>query len=219
MESSPNTEYWRLHWLEATGSLHSIKSLVTDAIEQARRAIAGQMALPALDIIIQPGSQVIPELGLLGRAWHSSLFSLTLDVNHPQLMPALTNGSLTRQVVHEAHHCMRMASVGYGYTLAEALISEGLAGQFVRHVLATGPELWENALPVNELEGWRPDDATLAASDYSHSDWFFGTGAYPRWLGYSLGYYLVGNWLAAAGEPSADGWITLPAHAVLSHRQ
>ena len=38
---------------------------------------------------------------------------------------------------------------------------------------------------------------------YDHSAWFFGTGGYPRWLGYTLGYLLAGRWRAL--EPEANG--------------
>ncbi|MFX5570653.1 DUF2268 domain-containing putative Zn-dependent protease [Acinetobacter baumannii] len=29
--------------------------------------------------------------------------------------------------------------------------------------------------------------------DHDHGAWFFGTGALPRWVGYSLGYQMVGR--------------------------
>jgi uncharacterized protein YjaZ len=119
--------------------------------------------------------------------------------------------------VHEAHHCMRMAKRGYGRTLGEALVSEGLAGRFVTHLFHSPPEPWERAVDQNTLLAHRPDNRMLAATDYDHNSWFFGAGGQrPRWLGYTLGYEMVGKWLETAGKLENAAWIDVPAERVLS---
>jgi uncharacterized protein YjaZ len=46
--------------------------------------------------------------------------------------------------------------------------------------------------------------------------WFFGAGGRrPRWLGYTLGYRIVGDWLAANPNPDGAAWIGVPAEKVL----
>jgi hypothetical protein len=79
-----------------------------------------------------------------------SLFSLTLDPDNPNFERSLGDGDLRRTIAHEVHHCMRMAGPGYGWTLGEALVSEGLAGQFVHRLFGSPPEPWECAVSAGD---------------------------------------------------------------------
>lgn len=209
---------WKLHWLEASGDLRSWRETITAEVELARRAIAGVMPVPNLDILVerQPGA-VIPGTGTGGRAYRNSLFSLALDPDNPNFERSLHDGDLHRTVAHEAHHCLRMAGPGYGWTLGEAMVSEGLAGRFVSRLFGSPPEPWECAVTDEVLKANLPDEATLIGTGHDHRAWFFGSGGKrPRWLGYTLGYRIVGDWMdAAAATIDGDAWINVPAHDVL----
>ena len=209
---------WRLHWLEAEGELNSWRERITSEIEAAWEAVARLVHTPLLDILVQrlPGA-VIPEIGMVGQAYRKGLFALTLDPDNPHFSASLDEGALRRQVTHEAHHCLRMGGPGYGLTLGEALVSEGLAGQFTRRLFGSRPEPWERAVSEDVLLAHRPDAAELTAPNYNHGAWFFGTGGHrPRWLGYTLGYQIVGKWLTDAGEVDGDTWVSVPADVVLA---
>jgi uncharacterized protein YjaZ len=162
------------------------------------------VAAPTLAVELRhaPG-RVIPEIGMVGYAPSATHFSLTFDSTNPHFAPSLADGTLRRQVAHEVHHCLRHAGPGYGQSLGEALVSEGLAGQFVNRLYSTPPEPWEKAVAPRDAWRFLPDDKTLGSPMYDHSAWFFGTGGYPRWLGYTLGYLLAGRWRAL--EPEANG--------------
>ena len=145
------------------------------------------------------------------------LFALTVDPNNPHFEATLSDETLRRQVAHEVHHCLRMAGPGYGRTLGEALVSEGLAGRFTQWLFGNAPEPWECAVGAATLQSHAPDATELAASDYGHHAWFFGAeGTRPRWLGYTMGYAIAGAWLDANGTPDADTWANVPAATVLS---
>ena len=209
---------WNIHWLEASGDLHPWRDTIAAEIAVARDTIATVLPLPSLDILVdrRPG-ETIPETGTTGRAYRPNLFSLTIDPDNANFHASLSNGDIRRTVVHEVHHCLRMAGPGYGATLGETLVSEGLAGQFVRHLLGTPPEPWEAAVSDAVLAAHRPDSATLAGTDHDHGAWFFGRGGrHPRWLGYTLGYRIVGDWLAAGPAPDGDTWVNVPADTVLA---
>ncbi|SFL84395.1 DUF2268 domain-containing putative Zn-dependent protease [Methylobacterium pseudosasicola] len=209
---------WHVHWLEASGDLLPWRDTVAAEIAVARDAIARVLPLPSLDILVErrPG-ETIPETGTAGRAYRPSLFSLTLDPDNPNFATSLGNGDIRRTVVHEVHHCLRMAGPGYGATLGEALVSEGLAGRFVSHLFGTPPEPWESAVSDAVLEANRPDPAALADTGHNHAAWFYGRGGrYPRWLGYTLGYRIVGDWLEAGPAPDGDAWVHVPANKVLA---
>lgn len=209
---------WQLHWLEAEGDLGSWHELIASEVEAAQKAVARVLPPPRLDILAQRGSLVIPEIGMVGQAYRKGLFALTFDPDNPNFARCLSNGTLRRQVAHEVHHCLRMGGPGYGRTLGEALVSEGLAGRFVGCLFDNPPEPWECAVEDEILRDLRPDAAALASSDYHHAAWFFGTkdGRFPRWLGYTLGYRIVGDWLAAMPGLSGDMWVNVSAETVLT---
>ena len=212
---------WRLHWLEAEGDLTPWRDVILAEVEAAKIAIARLMPPCTLDILIwRRASPVIPEIGMGGMCRGKYLFELGLDPSNPNFAASLNDGALRRQVAHEAHHCMRNVAIGYGATLGEALVSEGLAGRFVERIFGTAPEPWESAMDEATLRAHLPDNALLSSFDYNHATWFYGQDArLPRWIGYTLGYRIVGDWLAAVPAPDAATWAGVPADAVLAIAQ
>ena len=212
--------HWTLHWLEATGSLSQYRDPITENFVAAESLLSSMMIPPRLDILIQnlPG-QVIPEVGLLGRAYTERLFSLAVDPDSPALEESLHQGALLRHILHEVHHCLRMAGPSYGLSAGEALVSEGLAGQFVTQLSGHSPELWETAFSDTQLLQWPLPAEVLAQQPYDHAALFFGSGTLPRWYGYSLGYQMVAAWLAQSGTPDPQQWVNVPAAQVIAAAQ
>ena len=196
---------WRLHWLEAAGSLDPWREVLAAEINAGCAAADRRATLPAIDIIVQnvPGA-VIPELGMAAHAYRPHCFGLTLDPQNPRFADSLAGGAVQRLVVHELHHCLRFAAIGWNHTLGDALVSEGLAGHFVAECLETAPEPWEVALDAAMLAEWTGRARTEAeALRYDHHAWFYGNAspyapdrsAPPRWAGYAIGFDLVGRYL------------------------
>jgi hypothetical protein len=209
---------WQLHWLEAEGDLGPWRERIAAEVEAARSAMERVLPPLRLDIlVVRLAGATIPEIGMEGYAYRKGLFALTLDPENPNFRHCLDNGSLRRQVAHEAHHCGRMAVTGYGRTLGEALVSEGLAGRFVGHLFGSPPEPWECAVDDDAIRAHLPGAAALAAPNSDHEGWFFGAGGRrPRWLGYTLGYRMVGDWLAAVPTPDGATWVGVSAAVVLA---
>jgi hypothetical protein len=210
---------WALHWLEAEGELRPWQAAIEADIDAAHSAFGAIVEPPQLDIVIQrtPGFG-IPEYGMGGHAYRRRCFGLSVDPDNKNFEPSLAAGVVRRLVVHEAHHCLRMHSKrGYGMTLGEALVSEGLAGQFTGLALGTAPEAWEKAVDLATLCARIPDDTLLASHDYDHNGWFYGTksGNIPRWLGYTMGFELVGAWMRKAC-PSGMSLVDVSADEVLA---
>lgn len=145
---------------------------------------------------------------------------VTVDPGNPALH-SNADRSLERMFAHELHHAARWDGPGYGSSLCEALVSEGLAGHFVLELFGGAPEPWEQ-LPEGEIRF----HATHAGQDwdranYNHDAWFFGRGNLPRWLGYSLGFRLVERFLSEhprgrASKPNRDTGAGIPVHAQLA---
>jgi hypothetical protein len=207
---------WTLHLLDARGDVGPFAAPVEAAVADVR-ARAGRVArLPAIDIVVgvAPG-RVIPEIGHLGWTPRAGLIHLLLDPGNENLGRHLGE-PLARMIAHELHHALRWESVGYGTTLGEALVSEGLAGRFAGELYASPPEPWERALGPADIAAAAADALREArAARYDHAAWFFGGGARARWTGYALGYALAGRWLETTGRTAA-GSADAPAEDVLA---
>ncbi|MGK8934697.1 DUF2268 domain-containing putative Zn-dependent protease [Pluralibacter gergoviae] len=154
------------------------------------------MSLAFQDVVVKAGAFVIPEKGHLGFCPESGLITITVDPQSPAFCQNDAQ-SLERMFAHELHHAARRAAVGYGATLGEVIVSEGLAGHFALEVFAGEPEPWER-LSAEDVTPWLPSLSELWDSrDYDHNAWFFGTGSLPRWLGYSAGFQLLSRYFAA----------------------
>lgn len=170
-----------------------LKTSLTDTYEKARKL----MPIPSLDLVVKAGKFVIPEKGHLGFCPEAGVVYITVDPENPAFCKNDAY-SIERMFAHELHHAARWAGPGYGSTLGEVIVSEGLAGHFSLELFGGEPELWESLKsdiiqPYNTklYENWY-------RNDYNHNTWFFGTGELPRWLGYTSGFNLISRYLAAS---------------------
>ncbi len=203
------------HFLQASGDLTPWRDAIEAEIAAAQAVITTLLPALALDILVQRSPFVIPETGIGGHAYGPTLIHLRLDPANPSFAGTLASGGLRRAVAHEVHHALRMAGPGYGRSLGEALVSEGLAGQFTARLFHTPAEPWERAVDDATLQAHFPTADALADTRYDHNAWFFGTGALPRWFGYTAGFRMVGRWLDGVPGIDAATWITIPAASVL----
>ena len=130
-----------LHILNAQKKLtaHSewLRTSLTDTYERAIQV----MQIPALDVEVKAGKYIIPEKGHLGYAPEVGVVFLTVDPENPAFSKNDAQ-SLERMFAHELHHAARWAGPGYGLTLGEVIVSEGLAGHFSLELLGGEPEPW-----------------------------------------------------------------------------
>lgn len=190
--------YWQLHPLNARHGLTPILPELRAAAGQAVALVsarAGEM-LPDFDLIVmaQPGfGSSDPVVG--GYAPAPGRIELTLD-------PATwTPDDLIRTLVHEAHHLIRWDGPGYGRSLGEALVSEGLAGHFVTEILGGPPDPWDRVTP--SAAALRRAISDWARPGHDHEAWFMGRGDLRRWTGYGLGHRLVAAYLDRHPDASA----------------
>ena len=118
-------------------------------------------------------------------------------------------------LAHELHHSSRIRTgPGYGMTLGEALVTEGLADHFVDEAFpTTPPQPWDKALTEEQEHAlWQRAEPELWRA-YDHRLWFFGDSGIPRWAGYSLGYSIVQRFLDEGR--SAAGSVEVPAKTVV----
>ena len=102
---------------------------------------------------------------------------------------------------------------GYGITLGEALVSEGLSDHFVAQAFPKTPaQPWDHRKMTARQEAglWKRAKRDLAIPGaYDHPLWFFGAGgknALPRWSGFTLAYRIVAPYLSSRRTPSKAIW-------------
>ncbi|AXC48829.1 hypothetical protein DRW48_03200 [Paracoccus suum] len=175
---------WNLHPLNARLGLTAILSDLRVAAREAVALASAVTAVPDFDLIVrgQPGAG-IAEWGLGGCAPMPGVIEITIDP------PRYNRERFVRTLIHEIHHLIRWDGPGYGHSLGEALVSEGLAGHFVVQVLGGAPDPWDMTPPSpglsrRAMNGW-------SQRDHDHAAWFFGKGTMRRWAGYGLGHRLI----------------------------
>lgn len=178
-------------------ALSEHKTLIQEIVTDAFEAINAKMPIDNLTIeIVANPRQAIPEIGLGGFNPSTDKVIISIDPDFANLAASLKK-ELGAQLAHEIHHAKRRRSVGYGNTLLQALVSEGLADHFSIEVFGIDPPLWSVALTEEEVQQWiEMAMQSWNETGYDHSKWFFGTTTeVPRWAGYSIGYGLVKNYL------------------------
>ncbi|MDO5647786.1 DUF2268 domain-containing putative Zn-dependent protease [Paracoccus sp. (in: a-proteobacteria)] len=187
---------WHIHMLNARHALTPVLAELRATTRDAVARVGAVADLPRFDLVIraEPGGG-IPEWGIAGYAPAPGLIEVTLN-------PARFNAALMlRTLVHEMHHLIRWDGPGYGTSLGEALVSEGLAGHFVLQILGGTPDPWDAVRPASGLA--RAAQSEWARRDYDHARWFFGRGDLRKWAGYGLGHRLVAEHLTQSPDATA----------------
>lgn len=178
------------------------RSAIEVQVTSAMRAVNRLMPVDELLIrIIDDPRLAIPGLGIGGYNPSEQEILLVVDTAFPDLENSLDT-YLFPIVAHEAHHAKRRLSVGYGTTLLEAMVSEGLADHFSIQVAGNEPPPWSVAVTGQELQGWTETARGIwHDAEYDFEAWFFGIGdTIPTWTGYSIGYELVDTYLKTHPE-------------------
>lgn len=194
---------WQLHMLNARSALTPVMAEIRAHAREMVALVSVHIDLPRFDLVVRAGDAVIPDWGIGGFAPAPGVIELTLD-------PARAAPEHFRRVlVHEMHHLARWDGPGYGRSLGEALVSEGLAGHFVQQVLGGPPDPWDATRPG---AGSLKQAMTLwARRDYEHGEWFMGRGKMRKWTGYGLGHRLIATHLAEAEGQDAATLVHAPA--------
>lgn len=193
------------------------KNLIEAKVSTGLVTINNLMPIDNLNIRIVDNPQlVIPEIGIGGYNPNAEEVILAIDANFNDLAGTLEE-NLIPQLAHEVHHAKRRRSVGYGNTLLQAAVSEGLADHFSIEVSAINPPPWAVALTGAELQNWIDTASKIwNESSYDHKAWFLGTDPnIPKWTGYSIGFELVKDYLTDNPDKRPSNLHNEPANSFL----
>ena len=206
-----------LHLLNADGGLQPYTDALEQRIAQTWDRVAPLLQLPSVDIVVHrdPGN-IIAEWGVGGYTPSAHLVYLAIDTQRLSRQPEAVLQYLHRITAHELHHCARWSAPGYGTTLGEALVSEGLACLFEAEQSDQIPPFYATALNADDQQRLYAQAITEKDTQpYNHYQWFFGTHPerITRHAGYSLGYALVAEY-ARHTSSNATALAHLPADAI-----
>ena len=194
-----------------TGSLAdlepTIRTLIQDTFDQA----AGALDVERLRFVVSADTaRSIPGWGLGGYTLGPTEIDIVIDPSFPGLESVLAS-RLPTVVAHEIHHTVRWRSPGPYGTLLDALVFEGMADHFAVQLLGADIPPWSEVLSQDDIDRYLAQAGPqLDNAGFDFGAWFLGTREYPRWTGYSLGYFLVGDYLARHPQHTAASLVHEP---------
>lgn len=179
---------------------------IQQAFDSASSLVSKRIPVGNVDVVVYNDADcVVPELGVSGFCTSPRRLYLPLDVNHADL-PVHFEMRFQSFLAHELHHCARRRITGYADTLAQALVTEGLACCFEEELPGGAAPMYATGVAGAALE--RVRRLALPALQQpltGWGEWFFGERApqIPMHAGYALGYSLVSRWLQRTGATAA----------------
>lgn len=191
---------WTLHLLNARHALTPVLSEVRQASREAVARASDHAALPDFDLVVRAQADRSADGAIQGRCRTPGVIEIALT---PDRFDPL---HFTRALVRQMAHLIRWDGPGYGRSLGEALVSEGLAGHFVLQVMGGQPDAIDTVRPA--AGAMRQAMNEWARRDYDHGRWFGGKGDLRKGTGNSLGHRIIADHLAQHPGDSAAGMAT-----------
>jgi len=181
----------------STGKFDSLTTKIISAFGKAEKIATDKLKANQIDIIfVNAPGDTIPGTGVGGFSPGPHNVYVSIDPDFKDL----AEEDLVLTMLHEMHHCMRWRNPGYGKTLGEAMITEGLASLFEEEISGAKPAYVNVTLKESDLEkakSYMNDDT------YDHSEWFFGTKGIDKWFGYTYGYKLAKTYSEMTGKKAS----------------
>ena len=197
----------KTHILKASGKLQPFIGIIRQSVDEVLDEISGKLTLPQIDIVVADNPKdTISEIGICGNVYTPHFVLINIDPEFSQINNILSK-EIKSTLAHELHHCVRIQGVGYGETLFEAMVSEGLADHFDSEITGAKPRPWSIALDNKQANGlMKLAEKEFFASDYNHNDWFFGSEKrqIPKWTAYTLGFNIVRDYIGKTGETASS---------------
>ncbi len=187
----------------ASDDLTAQQAKIERAFKKAVSTATNLLNLDTVDVIcIGDKTKVIPEVGIGGFTPSRHLTYLYID---PKI--DVDEKEIFNTLCHEFHHAKRYDGPGYGETLFDSMIFEGLAVAFEEEV-SEGTAFVANTLKKREHPPQLIEKCKshFNDTDFNHFKWFISdkSGELPRWAGYEMGYFIVKKYLSKENKKASD---------------
>ena len=174
----------KCHIADIGGQLTKVEGRIKSAFDRFVTIATKTMGAKKIEACFIPSSNdVIPQLGVGGYSPGPNNLLVYLDPNFDDISEV----EILATLLHESHHCMRWRDPGYGRTLGQAMVSEGLASLYEQECLGKTPIYVNVDLQKEQVEQAKKHFDQVP---YDRGRWFFGRESLPIWFGYALGYRL-----------------------------
>lgn len=178
----------------ANHDLDDLPDKIKSAYNRANKTAEKLLGLTDINVIcISDASMVIPEIGTGGYTPSRHLTYLYIDPESN-----IDENEIYNTLCHELHHAKRYDDIGYGKTLLDSMIFEGLAVAFEEEISGKGAFMPSQLLVRKDTSVLlRKIRHKLDHEDFEHFRWFIydNPEELPRWTGYEVGYYLIRQYL------------------------
>jgi Predicted Zn-dependent protease (DUF2268) len=203
----------------ATRSADAIGVSLTSDVTRDLTRIAALLPGRSTVIIIEQSANVTPQTGELGYTDPTTgQVLIQLDPRSQVPFSETLAVWLPEALAHEIHHSVRtLAGPGFGTTLGEFFVSEGMASAFFHQAFPGTNAPWDNALSVvQEHTLW--DRAKLLLNQTGLQDyeqWFYGGDGVPEWAGFTIGYHIAEDYIQHHPGTTAASLVATPAATIL----
>jgi uncharacterized protein YjaZ len=186
------------HVANATGELDSFLSLIESAVSKVLPIVEKELNAIEIDIFFLSASMLaIPEYGIGGNSPGPNHTYITFDPDSNKI----TEDGLIETLLHEIHHCMRWRDPGYGNSLGEAMISEGLACLYEEMHKGSAPIYATVDISTEQIAEAK---SVISRDTHDHNRWFYGSEDITRWFGYTYGYQLCKRYAEQTNTNAAE---------------
>ena len=188
---------------------------VTHSLDRIGRLLPG----PHTDILMVDGTQVIPHTGVAGdTSLNTGQVMITLDTKQsPRALRQSVRVWVTQALSHEVNHSVRIQTgPGFGTTLLDEMISEGVASAFDIQIQPTIHLPWTDALTHHQERVMWSRARPLLHHTGLYGQWFFGGDGVPADTAFQIGYHIVRDYLDRHSRATAASLVNTPAQAIFS---
>lgn len=198
----------QLHIINAPRSLDPFLEDINQGFSDIEKTISKILPVNDVDVVVwdSPDSS-IEQYGMGGHTMSLHYISISLAPKNPNIQNNFIE-NFKNTLLHEFHHAARLQALPMDYApRLEISIREGLAEHFEIEILGKKPEVWDTALTSEQLAKFvEIAKGNKSIEDFYVYDWLFGNKELeiPEWTGYSVGFYLVADYLKKHPEQKAS---------------
>jgi hypothetical protein len=196
----PVTESFDDHRFTVTFTAQALEKASADGtnlpqvVGQALAHINAVLRGPSTAITIRyAGIPVIPQTGTNGYTDPATgVITIGFEQTPQASFSMIMQLWLARTLSHEIDHSVRvLAGPGFGLTLVEEIITEGISSAFDMSAFPGTPNPWDRAITRDqECALWKQAQGLLGKTGL-YDAWMFGQPGIPHWTAFTIGYDIV----------------------------
>ncbi len=163
--------------------------LIKNSVKKHAKIGCGILSIKTLNITIYPNKDWC--IKQTGDGGHTANFDwIQLFIDPTKSVSKIVASSFPATLYHELNHVRRMTEVGFGKTLLETVISEGLAIVFAEEMFKSFVAPWGEYTDDGIKKLYKIFTPHKNDKEFNYEEWFLGFGK-PHWLGYKIGAYII----------------------------